>query len=54
MDRVLEHLRPLVREALLGLDVEIRVVDETLELPFAEMERRLARIMRSHPAPERR
>jgi hypothetical protein len=54
MDRVLDHLRPLVREALVARGVEASVIDETLQLPFAEMERRLARVMRSGLPPESR
>ena len=34
--------------------VEASVIDETLQLPFAEMERRLARVMRSDLPPESR
>lgn len=49
LDEVQEYLRPLVRAALRERGVPPRLIDATIEVPFAEMERRLSRLLRNLP-----
>jgi hypothetical protein len=54
MNEVQEWLRPLVRAALRERGVSPRQIDATIEVPFAEMERRLSRLLRNLPEPRDR
>ncbi len=53
-DSVLEYLRPHVRELLESMGLEAAVIEETLQLPYAQLERRLERLLRSSAEAARR
>ena len=48
--RVVDWLRPHLAEALEARGVDAEVIASTLELPFAELERRLDRLVRQRPS----
>ena len=48
--RVVDWLRPHLAEAMEARGVDAEVIASTLELPFAELERRLDRLVRQRPS----